>query len=290
MRCTRTDIYKTAVSIALTAVLFCAPAHAAWLREEGTWFVADSISTYRTNHFIDNAGRSRQQPTFTKWEWNGYAEYGLRDDVTLGTNLFFHRLSADYAHYTPTSPVAQTGNDSNYGLADSEFFLRKRLWRGEFLGRDTVFSIQPLIKLPSWYYEGGNPRGGTDNFDAELRLLVGYHFTFLEREHFSAVSIAYRKRMGDWRDQVKSEATIGLNLTDRIMFLMQNFTTQRVERSYHSINSSATVNDYDLVKTQLSIVYKLNERTHIQLGGFEHIQARNTGDGGGFLLSLWKEF
>lgn len=284
-------IIFTAAIFCMVAVLLCpTSAHAAWTRKQGDAFGAETLSYYSTTHFIDNSGRSFRQPEFTKLELNSYYEYGWRDDVTLGANLFAHRLTSDAVTYSPTSPLPINETNENYGLADSEFFLRKRLWQGTFLDRPTVVSVQPLIKLPSLYSSSGNPRGGTDNFDAELRLQAGYNFPAFDRTHFATFDFAYRKRFGDWGDQFKADTTFGLNITDDFTVLIQSFLTQRVDETMSGSNNIAAVNDYDLLKTQISVIYRLTPSLRLQLGGYRHMQVRNTGDGKGYLLSIWRDF
>lgn len=284
---------RTTASFLLAVSLCAVPlsgTQAAWTLDEGKWFAADSVSYYNTDHFIDDSGQHNRQPRFSKWEWNGYYEYGWQDDLTVGANLFLHRLSADYTRYTPTSPTATHGTDANYGLADTEFFVRQRLWQGKWMGNDAVLSLQPLVKLPSWYSEGGNPRSGTDNFDTELRLRGGYNFALLDRTHFATLDLAYRKRFGEWRDQFKSDVTLGFQLNDAFTLLLQSFITQRLEGTARDTFVSGVVNDYDLMKAQASLVYRLTPATRIQIGGFTHAYARNTGDGEGVLFSLWRDF
>lgn len=291
------DRHTTAVPVMATAVFFCLtclmlpfPASAAWTREQGAWFTAQSFSSYRTNRFITVDDRRIAQPTFIKREWNSYAEYGWRDDTTLGFNLFLHRLESDRGQYNPILSRMEIIRDDNYGLADSEVFIRQKLWQGTVFGHDARLAVQPLLKLPSLYLEGGPPRSGTDTFDGELRLQGGMTFPLLARHHFAAMDIAYRKRGGNWRDQIKADTTLGLQLSDDFMFLSQLHVTKRAQGTSHAANTSDTVNDYDLWKAQLSLVYRLNATTRLQMGGFRHIHARNTGDGDGIVFSIWREF
>lgn len=286
------SIRKTAIGLLTIAVFSCvlSSAQAAWTQRAGNWFTADTFTFYSTNHFIDANGRRIHQPRFAKQEWNNYVEYGWRDDVTLGANLFLQRLESDFLQYTPSGNSYLSGTKYNYGLADSEFFLRKRLWQGTLAKKGAVFSVQPLVKLPSFYYSGDDPRGGTDNFDAELRLQGGYNFSLLQQDHFATLNLGYRKRFGEWHDQIKADSTVGFTLNRHFSLLLQAFLTRRMEDNARAVISNATVNDYDLVKTQASLVYNLNRRTRIQIGSFHHLYARNTGDGQGFLLSLWREF
>lgn len=252
--------------------------------------MAQTLTSYRTNHFVDDDGVRYPQPAFRKQEWNQYLEYGWSEETTLGASLSLHRLASDGLRYEPLSPVAVPYTEENYGLADTEFFFRQRLWQGEINGYDTRFSLQPLLKLPSLYLDAGNPRGGTDDFDAELRLQMGISFPLFDRHHFLATDAAYRKRFGEWRDQFRSDSTLGLQLADRTLLLSQLFLIQRTEGTARHTSTSAAVNDYDLLKAQISVAYSLTDDLRIQIGGFRHIQARNTGDGEGLLLSLWREF
>lgn len=286
-------ISRAAAGLSSAAVLFCqltSPANAAWTQETGRWFTANTFTSYHTNQFIDGSGNAIRQPRFSKQEWNSYIEYGWHDDVTLGANVFLHGLAADYHSYNAVSNTLTSGSDKNYGLADSEFFLRKRFWQGTLAGNNAVFSVQPLVKLPSLYYSSDNPRAGTDNFDTELRLQGGYNFSLLNHDHFAILDVGYRKRFGEWRDQFKTDSTLGITLSNRTMLLLQSFFTSRTEGNTHVTLSNAAVNDYDLLKAQASVVYRINDRTRVQVGGFSHLYARNTGNGEGFLLSLWREF
>ncbi|MCH2546130.1 MAG: hypothetical protein MK052_00770 [Alphaproteobacteria bacterium] len=286
--------FKGNAALLLIAAFFIfaniAPAHSAWTREKGTWFSANSINYYSSNNFIDDNGNAIAHPNFTKWEWNGYVEYGLEDDTTLGGNAFIHAVSTEKQFYTATSNTVQRETATNYGLADTEFFIRHRLWQGTWLNRDTVISVQPLIKLPSFYADASTPRSGTDNFDAELKLQLGYNFTLYNRNHFVLIDLAYRKRFGDWKDQLKSDATLGLTMSDNTMLLLQNFTTLRAQNDNSPANPNTLANDYDLVKSQASLVYRFAPNKRIQFGGFMHTKARNTGSGEGVIISLWQEF
>jgi hypothetical protein len=203
-----------------------------------------------------------------------------------------HYLEADYNQSTTLGNTTYnlSGTAFNLGLADTEIFARKRLWQGRIAKNSAVFSLQPLLKLPSVYYAGGNPRSGTAYPDAELRLQGGYNFFMLNTHHFATLDLAYRKRFGQWHDQLKADATLGLNIHRNYTLLLQSFLTHRLNDYSPNNRTSAVINDYNLLKAQASIVYHLNTHTHVQLGGFNHVYARNTGDGYGFLMSVWRSF
>lgn len=295
MRRACADIPKTAAFLVGAAVFVWLGFHAdaaqaAWTREQGSWFTAQTLTTYYTDRFVGTNGIRRPQPNFRKQEWNSYAEYGWRDDTTLGMSLFTHRVEAGRLRYNPILTRIERDSEKNYGLADSEFFLRQKLWQGNIYGLDAHVSLQPLVKLPSAYLDAGAPRSGTDSFDVEMRLQSGISFPLYDRHHFLAADIAYRKRGGAWRNQIKADVSLGMTLTDRVMLLSQFHLTERPNGTANPATSSATVNDYDLWKAQASLVLRLTDSTRVQFGGYKHIYARNTGDGEGLIFSVWREF
>lgn len=263
---------------ALLPWLVLAPfsAYGAWTQPQGRWFTANSLSLYETRHFYDDAGHQSTQPPFRKYELNAYAEYGFRDDLTLGFNGFLHKLESE-------NPATTT---RNFGLADVELFARKKLWDGH----GAAVSMQPLVKLPSLYRRNRNPLSGTDDFDLELRLLAGYGFDTLGHHHYARLDVAYRHRLGAWRDQLKIDATLGWKVSEQFTIMPQLFFTQRVEGTARNTALASAVNDYDLLKGQITLLYDLNEQTTLQIGGFSHLRARNTGGGGGWLLGIWHRF
>lgn len=270
----------------LLLLAMASPANAGWTRKAGEMFFSQSLSYYETYHFINDAGVKSRQPRFAKEEWNGYIEYGYTDDLTLGANLFFHRLESDFAFAIPSANLLVYGTIYNYGFADAELFARKRLWKND----NAVLSIQPILKLPSWYYYDIGPRGGTDNFDTELRLQYGLGFDAFDEHHHLKLEGGYRKRFGPWHDQWKLDATLGIALTSAITIMPQLFITQRAEGRTQNASTSAIVSDYDLIKGQLSFLYRINHRMTLQLGAFSHLRSRNTGDGQGIMTGVWYHF
>lgn len=262
------------------------PAQAAWTQEKGKWFTSQQLSYFASSHFVDDQGRITRENEFRKYEWNSYAEYGWTDRTTLGVNLFLHQLEADDQN-TSFSP-ARKFTRNNFGLADSEILLRHRLWQNE--SKSLVLSVQPLLKFPSAYEDNQQPLSGTDDFDAELRLQAGYAFTLFDLHHYVKLEGGYRKRFGEWRDQLKLDATLGLRLSGRVTVMPQLFLTQRAEGTGISTTSLGAANDYDLYKGQLSLLYDLTPQTTVQLGAFSHLHARNTGNGDGMLLGIWHRF
>lgn len=245
----------------------------AWTVPQGMQELYLTTNYYATDRYFDREGERRAIPRFTKWELNPYLQYGWTDDFTLGANLFLQHISQD---------SSREDTAHNYGLGNSELFVRYRLYH------DThwVASVQPLIALPT-LYEKSAPDAGRDDWDAELQGLLGYQFTAFGLLHYFDGGFGYRYRNGDEDDQWRGSLTAGISLTPSWMLIPQISWVQSVSSSERGGVSVAGANDYDLSKVQLSAAYRWDERYTIQFGGFTHLDGENTGGGGGALLSLW---
>ncbi len=268
------------LSLVILCVLLPFSSHAgAWLQPQGEWQTITTALYYRTDSFYDNDRDRQPQERFSKWQLNPYGEYGFTPNVTLGFNTFVDYVSGE-------NPDLAGDRNHNAGLADSELFARLRLWERD----SAIISIQPLVKLPSLYASDSLPRSGSEDFDGELRLMGGYGFAAAGHNHYLSAEAAYRKRFGGPADQFRVDVTLGLRPAENWLILPQIFTTWRVNAPSGAAFTQSGQDDYDLVKAQLSAVYEFSDNMGIQLGGFSHVRARNTGAGGGGLLALWKRF
>lgn len=262
------------ILIALTGTAYAG----AWTQEAGRSQLILTGAYYRANERWDNSGRRLSQPAYDKYELNPYYEYGWRDGITLGANLSFQRAQMDGAG----ASAAKT----SWGIGDSEFFMRKRLWqRGGF-----IVSAEPMVKLPSFWTTGrNNPRIGSSQPDAGMGISAGYGFKVMGHDAFTDINAQYRYRFGRQKDQLRFAATAGLYLTDRWMVMPQGFVTGRVSKPQNAAFTESPDDDYSAVRLQLSAVYRLNADTSLQFGGFGDLYGKNTGVGRGILFSVWKQ-
>ncbi|MEK6747529.1 MAG: hypothetical protein AABY33_10925 [Pseudomonadota bacterium] len=244
----------------------------AWTKSQGKGLLIQNFSYYSTDKYFDNSGNTQPINSYAKYELNPYIEYGLRDWLTIGANLFVERAS-------------QNG-DINWGIGDSEFFARVRL-----LEKDSwVFSLEPMVKLPSLDDKTDTPKIGNNNFDSGLTLAVGYGFKYRGLDHFINVDSGYRHRLGTPRDQLKFSATAGISVTNKTKILSQVFHTRMVTGNNSAIFTQSSSDDYDLTKLQISGMYKIYDSISLQVGAFTNVAGRNTGSGDGGLLAISKEF
>jgi protein XagA len=250
----------------------------AWTQPKGQGQVIVSGLYYSTDALYNNQGNKQSQANYRKYEMNPYLEYGWLENVTVGANLMLQR-----AHQDGTmGSAAQT----NWGIGDSEFFIRSKLWEKDGL----VFSAEPMIKLPSPEPGDELPQLGGRHPDAGLGFSAGYGFSTNGRNHFANLDAQYRYRFGRPENQIKLAATLGVSLTEKWMILPQAFITRRAATPDTTTFTQSSGDDYNLTKLQLSAVYKLTDDIMLQGGGFIHAGGRNVGAGNGVLFSVWKKF
>ena len=249
---------------------------AAWTQPHGQWEVVSSVFLFRSDEFFDEDGNSTPQGEFTKIEFNPYIEYGLFPWLTVGASPTVQYLEQDSA----------TGNSDNMGIGDIELFARYALWQDDW----SVFSLQPLIKIPGPYDDADRPQLGSEQVDLELRGLYGHSLVYGGMYHFINIEGAYRHRVGDPGDEVRFDTTLGIRPIPDFMVLGQVFTTFAVDEMVRSEMRLTNSEDFNLVKLQLSGVQEISPDLSVQLGGFHHVWAQNTGGGSGVVFSIWKKF
>ncbi len=269
----------------IAAMLFAAlltfiPSYAyagAWTQNNGKGLIISNLSYYSSSKYFDNSGKKRRTSNYSKYELNPYIEYGVRDWLTVGANLFAQRAS----QYNSGLGRQQV----NWGIGDSELFFRTRLWHDNGF----VISAEPMLKLPSMERQASQPQIGNNNYDSGVTLSAGYSFKVLQLDHFINFDGGYRHRFGNPGDQLKFAATAGLSVTKRAKILTQLFTTSRISNS-NSVFTQSSSDDYDLHQLRVSAVYEMDDRLSLQLGAYNNISGRNIGSGDGALLAVSKEF
>lgn len=249
----------------------------AWTQPKGHGLIVGNVIHYRSKRFFDTQGKRQAQPSFTKRELNPYAEWGWRDDITLGASLFIHELEQRNANTT----------SDNLGIGDSEIFARYRLYQDS----QRVVSVQPLYKLPAFYREEHLPKAGSNAADAELSVLAGQNFQLFGQSHYLDARIGYRHRLAPaLADQIRADMKLGIRLNAQ--WELQPAFSQIWARR---IPANATFtqdgqNDYDLSKMELGAHYRLDSVWSVGVTGFSHIDGKNSGEGNGFMLSLARQF
>jgi len=259
----------------LAVLLGSASAQAgAWLMPQGKGLFLAQAGYFQSDDFFDSEGNTTAQPPFRKWEIQPYVEYGLTDKVTVGATTYLQEVNQSGAH--------------NQGMADPEFFARATLWENP-KGTQRL-SLQPLIKLPSLFLDGGTPRGGSRSVDAELSLLYGRNLKLLSPRDFADLRVGYRERSRGLNGQWRVDAALGLYVTDDIQ-LIPAFRTILASKYDDEENFSENAEqDFDLMKAELTVAYHLDDTHWLQLTAFDHMAGVQVGAGRGLMLGIAERF
>jgi protein XagA len=277
------------IAIGIACVLLFAH-HAfagSWTLPEGEKQLILTTRFYATVNYFDGQGNLQaKRGRYRKREVQQYGEYGLSDVWTLGANVAYSSAKdvtrAD-AFALGDDPAASDRSISISGLNRAELFARYQLYRDDVY----AFAVQPLVALPPWYVRNQPDGIPADPMEAELAVLGGRNFSLFGQSHYADFATAYRVRGQSLNDQLRFHAAIGLNLNERWTLLPEFDHTQNLGGITFATTTITGQNDYDLSKAQLSVLYHLSSRFSLQGGAFSHVDGRNTGAGGGGLLSVW---
>ena len=241
-------------------------AHAgAFLQPPGEGQVIASVRFVRADAGFDAGGRLKTGSFYSKSEIQAYAEYGLRDWMTIVFSpsiLHLHVQNALPAGYS--------------GVGDSELAARVRL----LAYGPAVISLQA----------GGVARGDMLGFghrgltgkaavQGDVRLLAGSGFACGPWHCFADAQIGYRPAASGAAGEIRADLTFGVRPMQSVLLMVQGFSSfapggVRVESH----------------KLQVSAVYDLSKRLSFQLGVFTSILGRNAPRERGIISALWVRF
>ena len=208
-------------------------------------------------------------PRESKVESQTYVEYGLADALTV-----VGQISAE--RYALTAP----SEDSFVGLDYSGAGLRARLWTNDAW----VFSLEASGYVSSARDKNRSAQAGNTGPEADVRGLAGHNLTLFGAPAFLDAQAGYRFRSDGPPGEYHADLTLGVAWTPRAQIIAQSFNT---------ISSGAGApgfSAWESHKGQLSLVYALDERWSVQVGGFATLYRRNTNSEYGALVALWRRF
>lgn len=252
----------------------------AWNQAPGHGQIILSSSFLETRRGFDASGSEQpfgSQGRFRQIAFNPYVEIGLTRRNTLVLNL-----NAPVLLYSD-----RYGSSTSGGLGDVEIGLKRRLNATE---SKWAISGQLTAKFPG-YPAQRNPAPGNHQEDAEARFLIGRGGLLAGHHFFWDAEAAYRYRSLAPADQFRADFSTGLNLSRRWMAMGQVFAIQSLRNGdpFSTTNPSAQ-SDFDLYKTEFSLVTLIRRNTRVQIGWCDAFAGRNTGSGHSFLIGLWKNF
>jgi protein XagA len=267
----------------LLAMIFLAPTleAGAWNQDPGHGQFILTTSFLQVTRGWDRDGVTRSFANggkFRQIEINPYLELGVSRRNSLVINAFVPVLRYQDSY----------GSRSSFGFGNVEVGWRRRLSSPE---SKWAVAGQATVALPA-YSADRNPPPGNHQEDVEARFAVGYGQDFGRSHLFWDAEAGYRYRSGAPADQVRSEATGGIELARRLMFMGQFFgiTGMRNGQPISQLLNPNAQSDFDLYKAQASIVARLPDRMSIQAGVNRGFAGRSTGIATGLLVAIWRTF
>ena len=255
----------------------------AWTQPSGGSQVIFNLTYFQSYHQYDSFGRVIPNPNgayFRQFLLNPYFEFGLSDRTTLVVNAYIPFLAY---HDTFTQQESAGWGDTEIGIRRRITSLKSRL----------AFSAQGTVLFPA-YSPDREPPPGNHNIDVEARVLFGHgtQFSSEKRNFFWDLEAAYRHRDGPPADEVRIDATVGIEPFRRILLLEQFFVIKSLQNGspFTPQTNPNAQSDFDLYKLQSSFVVALNRKTRVQVGWVDVVSGRNTGRGSSLLLSVWRNF
>ena len=198
-----------------------------------------------------------------------YVEHGAGERVLIGGKAIYgdSRLSAG---------AAAPGDD---GFTELEAFVQYTALRR---GR-TVVSVRGAVIRPAEAAAGARPELVADGVDIDLRALVGRSLDAGAIKAFAALEGGYRKRTGLGADQFRADATIGVEPFADWLVMVEALSTV-------SLGGGDRGPDFDVVRIQPSLVWRVTSSLSLRAGAGFETAARNIAPGRSVFIGLWSTF
>ena len=246
----------------------CAALAGAWTLPQGSGQAVLTTTASSANSAFDGSGLA-PAPRYNKLEPQGLLEYGLTDQLTL-------ILAPGLQHVDIATPT----DARRTGLGYTEFGGRYRLLQAE----SWVLSGQATMRVPGTNATSNPAAIGYTGVETDIRGLAGYGFTFRAMPAFVDLQVAQRFRAGAPPNELRADATLGLQVAPQWLLLAQSFNV------ISEGAGSAPFASYEYYKLQLSAVYSLTAAVSLQLGGFTTYAGRNALQENGMIFGAWYRY
>lgn len=248
---------------------FSPAAASPWPRRNGELFLAT-----RTAYFLATADEPLAAGSgaarFERFDSDNYFEFGLTRAMTLGGK----------AVYGTSTWFDGVNGGAASGFSEIEGFAQYEVSRGA----NSALSVKLAVAAPRRLVTGARPELANDGVDTELRALYGRNIMTRPVKIFAAAEAGYRRRFGQAADQMRAEALVGVEPAARLLLLFEIHSTLSLR------NEGAAGADYDVLKLQPSLVWRLTPRFSLQGGLAHETAARNLLAGDTFFVGLWSFF
>jgi len=149
---------------------------------------------------------------------------------------------------------------------------------GLYDGKRGVFSVQASVFVP------GDTVLTSGSVDGEIRFNLGSKLKLWRVTGFLDTGVAYRGRMNRFRDELRSDTTLGINVSRSVQLLVQSFTVITVGPG------RTTAFQGQMTKAELSVLYRFAPRWGVQLGGLATLTGTGVPRERAGVAALWYSF
>lgn len=261
-------IAAPAAAVAAAGVLSMNAATASpWGQRGGDFFLSTRASYLSANAptpASDAAGPLRLRKT----ETDLYGEAGLGGGFTAGGKIVY----GSFEYFDGYEASASTG------FTEGEAFLQKTLLRSPA----HVLAARVAGGAEARRRFAGRPEAGGGGV-AEFGVLYGRTLASAPVNVFVAAEAGYRLRLGASADQARGDATLGVGRGPFLLLVSARTTT--------SIGAArAGSPDYDLVKLESALVWRVSRRLSLQAGVLHEAAGAGVLRGDQVFAGLWSRF
>jgi hypothetical protein len=249
----------------------------AWTAEKGASYNRLAINYYYSEkNYIDDSDRLSfpDDGSFQDINLNYYVEYGLTDRTTFIGSLYNKWIKKE----------DDTVEMKTWGMGDVDLALKHKLVDNSF----GVVSAQGLVKIPELYDEDDTLPLGNGQYDFELRILYGRSIRPILPGYYNA-EIGYRWRAEQPSDEFRFLAEFGVDFSEKFYGRVKLDGLLGVDNGEKSVDSSGNPtisNDFDLIKLDVALGYKMTKRWGLEAAYTPSIYGQYTAAGATYTLAL----
>jgi hypothetical protein len=176
--------------------------------------------------------------------------------------------------------IASPTDARRTGLGYTELGGRYRVLQAD----SWVLSGQATVRVPGTNDTSNAAAIGYTGVETDIRGLIGYGFALRGLPAFVDLQLAQRFRAGGPPNELRADATLGLQVAPQWLLMAQSFNV------VSEGGGSAPFASYEYYKLQLSAVYALTAAVSLQLGGFTTYAGRNALQENGMVFGAWYRF
>ncbi len=240
-----------------------------WAREDDRLFIAT-----RADYFIAIADVPippvTSPPRFERFETHTYVEFGLTSRTMIGGKFIYGTSNYDDGF------VRTDGS----GFSEVEAFVQREVLRN----KQHALSFSLAGAAPMRLETGVRPGLHSNGADLEARVLYGRDLIAKPFKVYATTEAGYRRRFGASADQIQADFLLGVEPTNDFLILAQVFSTISLR------NEDVGGADYDVVKIQPSIVWRVSRRWSLQAGVTREAAGRNLLLGDAYFFGFWTVF